>query len=55
MLPMPIQFIVAMVVYAINERMVRRVECLQQEVRVLKEVLAVATGKTRIGFTPEQR
>jgi len=55
MLPMPIQFIVAMLVYAINERMARRVEYLQEEVRVLKEALAVATGKTRIDFTPEQR
>jgi hypothetical protein len=35
--------------------MARRVEYLQQEVRVLRETLTLATGKTRIVFTPEQR
>jgi hypothetical protein len=33
--------------------MARNVEYLQEEVRVLKEALAAATGKTRIAFTPE--
>jgi hypothetical protein len=46
MLPLPIQFIVAMVAYAINERMARRLEYVQEEARVLREALAVATGKT---------
>jgi hypothetical protein len=48
-------FIIAMVAHAINERMARRVDYLQEEVRVLKETLATATGKTRIAFTAEQR
>ena len=52
MLPVPIQFIIAMVAYAINERMARRLEYVQEEVRVLREALAAATGKTRIAFTP---
>jgi hypothetical protein len=55
MLPVPIQFIIAMVAYAINERMARRLEYVQEEVRVLREALAAATGKKRIAFTPEQR
>ncbi|MEO8901656.1 MAG: integrase core domain-containing protein, partial [Polyangiaceae bacterium] len=52
---MPVQFMIAMVAYAINERMARRVEYLQEEVRVLKEALASLTGKKRIDFTAEQR
>jgi hypothetical protein len=39
----------------INERMARRVEYLREDVLVLKEALAAATGKTRIDFTDEQR
>jgi hypothetical protein len=42
MLPAPLQFIIAMVAYAINQRIVRRVEYLQEEVRVLKEALVAA-------------
>jgi putative transposase len=55
MLPAPLQFILAMIAYAINQRMARRVDYLQEEVRVLKEALAAATGKTRIDFSAEQR
>jgi transposase len=55
MLPATLQFIVAMVAYAVNERMARRVDYLQEEVRVLKEALAAATGKTRIRLSAEQR
>ena len=55
MLPAPLQFIVAMIAYAINQRMARQLDYLQEEVRVLKEALAAATGKTRIDFSAEQR
>jgi len=55
MLPATIQFLIAMVAHAINERMARRVDYLREEVRVLKETLATATGKTRIAFTAAQR
>jgi hypothetical protein len=55
MLPAALQFLIAMVAYGVNERMARRVEYLQEEVRVLKEVLSAATGKTRINFSPAQR
>jgi hypothetical protein len=55
MLPLPLQFLIAMVAHAINERMARKVDYLQEEVRVLKEALAAATGKTRMAFSPEHR
>jgi putative transposase len=55
MLPVTLQFIVAMIAYAINQRMARRVDYLREEVVVLKEALATATGKTRVDVTPEQR
>jgi hypothetical protein len=54
MLPVTLQFIIAMVSHALNERMARRVEYLQG-VRVLGEALALATGKSKISFKPEQR
>jgi hypothetical protein len=55
MLPLTIQFVIAMVAHAINERIARRLDYLQEEVRVLKEALAAATGKTRIDLSAEQR
>src|SRR5713226_6861898 len=55
MLPATLQFIIAMIAYAINERMTRRINYLQEEVRVLKEALAAATGKPRIDLSTEQR
>ena len=54
-LPVTFQFIIAMVAHALNERLARRGDYLQEEVRVLREALATATGKSRICFTPEQR
>jgi hypothetical protein len=55
MLPAPLQFIIAMVAYAINQRMARQLDYLREEVRVLKEALAAAIGKTWIDFSAEQR
>jgi putative transposase len=55
MLPATVQFIIAMIAYAINERMARKVSYLREEVRILKEALAAATGKTRIDLSAEQR
>jgi putative transposase len=55
MLPVTVQFIVAMLAYGLNERMVRKAEYLREENRVLKEALRAATGKSRIPFTDEQR
>jgi putative transposase len=55
MLPLPFQFIIAMVTYAINERMARRIDYLLEEVRVLWEIYSETTGRKRISFTDEQR
>jgi transposase len=55
MLPLPLQFIIATVAYAINERMARRIDYLLEEVRVLREVYTETTGRKRIPFTDEQR
>ena len=55
MLPLPLQFIIAMVAYAINRQMDRRIEYLLEEVRVLREVYTETTGRKRISFTDEQR
>ena len=55
MLSLPIQFLIATIAAAINERMARQLEYAQAEVRTLKEALAVATGTERIKFTEAQR
>ena len=52
MLPLTLQFLVAMIAFAINERLQRKLDYALEEVRVLKESLRVATGKDRISFTP---
>ena len=55
MLPLPFQFLIAMIAHAINERMARKIEYLQAEIQVLTEALAAKTGSRRITFTAEQR
>lgn len=55
MLPLPIQFLVATIAAAINDRMARRLEYSQEEVRTLKEALTAATATERIKFTEAQR
>jgi putative transposase len=55
MLPLPIQFLIATIAAAINERMARQLEYAREEVRALKETLAAVTGTERIRFTSEQR
>jgi len=55
MLPVPLQFIIAMITYAINERMARWLEYLLEEVRVLREVYIESTGRKRIPFADDHR
>ena len=55
MLPVTLQFLITMLAHALNEQMARRVEYLQEEVRVLKELLAAETDRTRVAFRPDQR
>jgi len=49
------QFLVAMIACALNERMQKKLDYTQEEVRGLKEVIEALTGKKRIPFTDEQR
>ena len=55
MLPRTLQFFIAMIAYAINERMQKRLDYALEEVRVLKEVIKMTTGNSRISFTADQR
>jgi hypothetical protein len=55
MLPATLQFLITMIACAINERMQRKLNYTQEEVRVLKEILAALTGSGRISFTADQR
>ena len=55
MLPATLQFLITMIACAINERMQRKLDYTQEEVRVLKEILATITGSGRISFTADQR
>jgi hypothetical protein len=55
MLPLPLQFVMAMMAHAINERMALKLEYLQEEAHVLREVFKETTGRKRIPFTDEQR
>jgi putative transposase len=54
-MPATLQFLIAMIAYAINERMQRKLDYTQEEVRVLKDILVALTGSQRISFTADQR
>ncbi len=53
MLPTMFQFVIAMIACAINERMQRKLDYTQEEVRVLKEILVALIGSRRISFTAD--
>jgi hypothetical protein len=55
MLPVTLQFIIATIAYAINERMARRSTTCRRRFGFLKEALAAATGKPWIDLSAEQR
>ena len=55
MLPATLQFLITMIACAINERMQRKLDYTQEEVRVLKEIVAALTGNGRLSFTADQR
>jgi hypothetical protein len=55
MLPETLQFLITMIACAINERMQRKLDYTQEEVRVLKEIVAGLTGNGRLSFTTDQR
>ena len=53
MLPATLQFLITMIACAINERMQRKLDYTQEEVRVLKEIVAALTGNGRLSFTAD--
>src|SRR5208283_2135977 len=55
MLPLTLQFVIAMIASAINERLRQKLDYALEEKRILKEVFHAATGTERIHFTPDQR
>ena len=55
MLPSTLQFVIAMIASAINERMQRKLDYAQEEIRVLKEMLRGVTGGSLLSFTADQR
>jgi hypothetical protein len=55
MLPATLQFLIVMIASAINDRLQRKFDYAQEEVRVLQEVLHAITGRDKISFTPKQR
>jgi hypothetical protein len=54
MLPATLQFLITMIACAINERMQRKLDYTQEEVRVLKEIVAAVIGNGRLSFTADQ-
>ncbi len=55
MLPLTLQFFIAMIACAINERQQKALEYKTEQVLVLKDILKSVTGKSRIDFTEDQR
>jgi len=55
MLPMTLQFIIVMIASAINDRLQRKLDYVEEERRILREQLDAVTGSKKIFFTAEQR
>ena len=55
MLTSALDFMVVMIGCALNERMLRKLDYTQREVRVLKEVVEALTGTSRMPLTNAQR
>jgi hypothetical protein len=47
MLPMTLQFLIVMIASAINDRLQRKLDCVEEERRVLRERLDAATDEAR--------
>jgi putative transposase len=55
MLPMTLQFIIVMIASAINDRLQRKLDYIEEERRILREQLDAASGGKKWSFTTEQR
>jgi hypothetical protein len=51
MLPMTLQFLIVMIASAINDRLQRRLDYVEEERRILKEQLDAAAGGEKLSFT----
>ena len=54
-MPLSLQFLIAVIACAINERQQKALDYKTEEVLVLKDILKALTGKKRIDFTEDQR
>ena len=52
---MTLQFLVAMIAAAINDRLQRKLDYVEEERRILKEQLEALSGGKRLSFTAQQR
>jgi hypothetical protein len=55
MLPATLQFLILMIASAINDRLQRKLDYVEEERRVLREQLEDATGGRRVSFSANQR
>jgi hypothetical protein len=55
MLPMTLQFLVVMIASAINDRLQRKLDYVEEERRILQEQLDATTGGKKLSFTADQR
>ena len=51
MLPMTLQFIIMMIASAINDRLQRKLDYVEEERRILKEQLDAVTDGKKLAFT----
>jgi hypothetical protein len=55
MLPATLQFLIVMIASAINDRLQRKLDYVEEERRVLREQLDAATGGKKLSFSAKQR
>ena len=55
MLPMTLQFLIVMIASAIDDRLQRKLDYVEEERRILKEQLEALTGGKRQSFTAQHR
>jgi hypothetical protein len=53
MLPMTLQFLIVMIAAAINDRLQRRLDYVEEERRILKEQLGAVTDGKKLAFTTD--
>jgi hypothetical protein len=54
MLPMTLQFLIGMIASAINDRLQRKLDHVEEERRILREPVVAPTGGKKLSFTAQQ-